>query len=171
MPQVAAVKQRKKTGAVTSFVVGLILLAVVIGVIVFLYWLFVPSVSSVVDKANTDDTNGNYSQAVTALKQALPRTIFSSSDRENVLLGLGTTEFDIGDYNQSVTYYQQADKLKPHQESTLFELGQAAQSAQNNAVELSADKQLLPIVQADEEGPTRQNDISDIQNRIAELEK
>jgi tetratricopeptide (TPR) repeat protein len=170
MPQVEAVKPKKNRRGVARVVAVLIAVLLVVAAGMYLNWLFNPSVASQVAKATNLDASNNFSQAEKVLKAALPRAI-NKNDKENVLQGLGATEYDLAKYPESVSYYQQANSLDPGQESILFELAQAAQSAQNNSVELSADKQLLPIVQAQDNGPTRQADINDLQNRIAELQK
>ena len=170
MPQVAQVKSSKHKGAVASFVIGLVVILLVIAAIVFVFWLFVPSVASDVKKAEDLNTSGDYQQALNILKPDQFRAI-SKNDREGVYTALGRTEFNLGNYSASVTAYQKAVSIVPGQDSTLSQLQSAAQDAGNNAAELDADKQLLPVLQAKDTGPTRQNDINLLQQQIAELSK
>jgi tetratricopeptide (TPR) repeat protein len=170
MPQVDKVrKSHHKQFAFAAIAVIVILLVGVAGS--YLYWRLVPSAATSVKRAQALDGAGNYSQAMTTLNSAYSRAIFKS-DKTSILVWLAATKYDMGDYNASLTYYEQLNQMQPNNADNIEMLAAVAYQVGDNSVALSADEQELPFLEsAKPKAPTSAADILAVQQQIAELKR
>jgi tetratricopeptide (TPR) repeat protein len=170
MPLVDRVKKSHRKEFTIAGVAIVVVVALVYGGS-YLYWRLVPSATTSVNQAQTLDNDGHYGQAISLLQGAYNRAIFKS-DKIKILVWLGASESDAGNYHAAFSYYEALNTMQPNNEDNLFGLAQAATQIGDTSVELSADEQMLPLLEsARPKAPTTDADVAALKQQIQELKQ
>lgn len=170
MPQVVQVKpnHRKRYAAVAGGMVAVVL--VVVAVVGYSIWRTIPSAQDVVNQVDTLNSEGKYQNAYDKLQQAYGWA-FTNRDKAILTSRLASTKYDMGDYNAALKYYRQLDTLQPNNPSTLVSIGDLAVQIGNKDTAVKAYNEAIPLMQSGPKGPTTADNIQNLQQEVAELQK
>jgi tetratricopeptide (TPR) repeat protein len=171
MPQIDEARPQSQKRLLKAGVALAVFVMVLVGVGLYLYWNSLPSAAATISQAQTLDTAGSYSAALSLLQGAFGRAI-TTSDKIKLLPWLAATEYDMSNYSKALSYYEQLNKLAPDNEANLQMLGDTAYQVGNKSVALQAYEEELPLREASKSiGPTTAQDNQDLEQRIAELKQ